>query len=63
MSDIGEASLCCGYVAQGEKLKELLDSIVQIRWSIVDPKWVRRPQETWHRKPVFLSEDFSPGTQ
>lgn len=40
MKAIGEEELCGGDREQGGMLKEPLDTILRVRWSLVDPRWV-----------------------
>lgn len=60
MRDIGEDALCGGDDIQGRQLSSLLEAIGRVRWSKVDPCWVRRPQENRVGAPIFKGGDFVP---
>lgn len=46
MKSIEEVALCDADEQQGRRLKDLLDAIPRVRWSLVDPEWIRRPART-----------------
>lgn len=40
------------------RLSALLDAVSSVRWSNLDPCWVRRPLENWVDAPIFASGNF-----
>lgn len=60
MRDIGANALCGGDGAQARQLSALLDAIGRVRWTKVDPCWVRRPQGNRVAAPIFKGGDFVP---
>lgn len=58
--DIGEPSLCLGEMVIAKKLQGLFDSISRVRWSLVDPCYVRRPLINLLSAPIFAGGNFVP---
>eukprot|EP00171_Calliarthron_tuberculosum_P001147 IDg1147t1 len=53
MRDIGPLGLCGGDRPLSGKLEKLLEAITHVRWSAIDPCYIRRPRENRVGAPVY----------